>query len=304
MEERPANHRQAVGFICHVGRKVTLAIVLCLVVIGGCNRSSTFWGQLGLRASDYFEGDADLALCKAIENSDLHAIDQAIANGADVNAIGKDGVTPLMWAFPDSSAEVFEKLLKLGADPNVLYTGESLQTRKLAFGQGKAVTHQVTIYGGKKFYLVFEHGGDGNLPAGPNKMGISGRPPIAMLTGVHSGESSEETIKRLQVLIDHGADMNPARYSDGFLPVEGQCYGHNFAVSLAMLKAGADPHRRNPLTDRDYFDVLNFASTGSNGKWINAEQAKELKVLLAWLHEQYPEESKRLKVDGSAAVFK
>ncbi len=49
-------------------------------------------------------------------------MDQLIADGVDVNAKGKDNVTPLFWAFFDNKLPRFKKLLEHGADPNVLLT--------------------------------------------------------------------------------------------------------------------------------------------------------------------------------------
>jgi ankyrin repeat protein len=57
-------------------------------------------------------------LCKAIEENDVGEIDRLVAAGADVNAKGKENMTPLLWAFPDDKPERFKKLLELGADPN------------------------------------------------------------------------------------------------------------------------------------------------------------------------------------------
>lgn len=74
-------------------------------------------------ANQYFADQPQtIQLCKAIEEGSVEKVDQAIADGADVNAIGLDHMTPLMWAFP-SSFEVFEHLLRKGANPNVAYSG-------------------------------------------------------------------------------------------------------------------------------------------------------------------------------------
>jgi hypothetical protein len=44
------------------------------------------------------------------------AIDAAIRRGANVNASGKDGITPLFWAMAKDSVIGFESLLRQGAD--------------------------------------------------------------------------------------------------------------------------------------------------------------------------------------------
>ncbi len=72
--------------------------------------------HVGWRAQDYFEDPKVIELCKAIEANDLAKMRAVIASGADVKAIGKDGMTPLLWAFPENHFERFELLLRAGAD--------------------------------------------------------------------------------------------------------------------------------------------------------------------------------------------
>lgn len=57
-------------------------------------------------------------LVKAVLFSDLDAIRQAIADGADVNELDA-GMTPLLWAIFRGDIDAVRLLLKSGADPNV-----------------------------------------------------------------------------------------------------------------------------------------------------------------------------------------
>jgi ankyrin repeat protein len=88
--------------------------ILCLVSIlawpalAGCEEMSqltgkTFHEKFGWKAEDYFTDPKVIALCHAIEANDLKEIDRKIAAGADVNAKGTDGMTPLLWAFQTTS---------------------------------------------------------------------------------------------------------------------------------------------------------------------------------------------------------
>jgi uncharacterized protein len=58
-------------------------------------------------------------LCDAIEANNLKRMEASIVKGANVNAIGKDGMTPLLWAFPENKFERFELLLKHNAVASV-----------------------------------------------------------------------------------------------------------------------------------------------------------------------------------------
>jgi len=51
-----------------------------------------------------------------VEKSDVDGIDAAIGRGADVNAPGKNGIPPLLWAMAKDSVIGFETLLRHGAD--------------------------------------------------------------------------------------------------------------------------------------------------------------------------------------------
>lgn len=73
----------------------------------------------GLNAAEVF-GDVRLAeLARAACNGDAAAIDKAIGQGAEVDALGEEGMTPLFWSVScQSNAGVIE-LLNRGADPNL-----------------------------------------------------------------------------------------------------------------------------------------------------------------------------------------
>ena len=143
------------------------ALIVMWLLIAGCGEvsqitGSTFHQKFGWKAEDYFTDPKVIALCHAIEANDLAGIDREIAAGANVNAKGKDNMTPLLWAFPDNKLERFTKLLEHGANPNVAIESD-LNTHG-GFRSGDSVTHMAcgTQFAGY-FEAVFAHGGDPNL---------------------------------------------------------------------------------------------------------------------------------------------
>src|SRR5690606_20794623 len=81
----------------------------------------TRWHRLaGWNAEDSFDDTQVIELCRAIERNDLAEMKRLIVEGADPSALGKQGMTPLLWAFPDRKIERFRLLLEHGADPNVI----------------------------------------------------------------------------------------------------------------------------------------------------------------------------------------
>lgn len=136
-------------------------------VLVGCGQvrqvvGRSFHQKAGWKAKDFFDDPQVIALCHAIEADDLDGIDRLVAAGANVNAKGKDGMTPLFWAFPDNKLTRFTRLLEHGANPNVAIESD-LGTHG-GFEPGDSVTHLAcrTKFPGY-FEAVFAHGGDPNL---------------------------------------------------------------------------------------------------------------------------------------------
>jgi hypothetical protein len=72
----------------------TVGIVSSFLALAGCQKlaavapGSTWHQKFGWETDDYFDDPKVIALCKAIEASDIAEIDQLVAEGTDVNAKG------------------------------------------------------------------------------------------------------------------------------------------------------------------------------------------------------------------------
>ena len=215
-----------------------LAVALWLPAVG-CGVTAMLPGatvhqRCGWKADDYFTDPQVIALCHAIEANDLVEMERLVKAGADVNAQGKDKMTPLLWAFPDNHLPRFKWLLEHGANPNVVVEGE-FNTRQ-TISRGDSVTHMAckTSLSGY-FEAVFDNGGDPNIRhTGP--LGFSQTPLFAVIT--RGGGDKAAKIRRL---IDLGADMND-RFSGGTPVMQAVTWFGQFKLALMMLEAGAD-HR-------------------------------------------------------------
>ncbi|MEQ8848313.1 ankyrin repeat domain-containing protein [Botrimarina sp.] len=207
-----------------------LTLAVCL---GGCSKIIGGWhARAGLDAEDFFDDPQVIALCEAIEANDLEAMDRLIAEGADVNAVGKAGVTPLLWAFPEDKFERFEKLLQHGADPNVLMTDAAAVNR--AFPEGHAVTH--LAFGSsfdRHWRAVLEHGGDPNLTTQGRRAGVL---PVLHVTIRGRGANK---IERVRALAEAGADLD-ARGVGGVTPaMRALLWGGQYDLAAELVRLGA-----------------------------------------------------------------
>ena len=110
-------------------RLMAVALCLCATGCGGLNvlPSRTYHQRCGWKAEDYFADPKVIALCRAIEANELAEMERLVQAGADVNAQGKDKMTPLLWAFPDNHLPRFKWLLgkNRGREPIVSTSGRA-----------------------------------------------------------------------------------------------------------------------------------------------------------------------------------
>jgi hypothetical protein len=234
--------------------RASFVAVLSLGLLGGCGQAkrlartlldSRIKGppheRLKWKAKDFFTDAGVISLCRAIEAKNIAEIDRLAKSGVNVNAKGRNNMTPLLWAFP-MGEPVFKKMLELGADPNVKLTGS---VWSIGLNEGNSVmsasANALLIDGavhGQYFYdapmdnylkLVLEHGGN------PNIEDANGETP---LFEVKFSYPPSKLPGRLRLLLDAGADINH-RNSQGKTPVISAAVGRQDYV-LCLLKAGAD----------------------------------------------------------------
>jgi len=128
----------------------------------------------------------DAALEKAIEADDAQAIDAAIAAGANPNAHGAHGVTPLAFATGTDRKQAVRALIAHRADPNA----------KDEEGDN-AVTVAVTAWARdpELLRMVLDAGGD------PNTRNASGSPVIVRF-------GNDRNLDAITWLHRHGADID------------------------------------------------------------------------------------------------
>ena len=191
---------------------------------------------------DFGDQPALFAVAHAIVKNDQDAIRAAAKALPNLQAPGRDGTTLLYFAVTQSwqrpeSVEAVKTLLSLGADPN--YTNG----QRNSFALANAVHGSALL-----LRYMLEAGGD------PNARNEFGEPMILM--NWYLGYYKNDARARLDLLLDHGADINatmPERESefDGYTLLLYRTemgpryseYGEAYADALYLLERGADPNR-------------------------------------------------------------
>ena len=185
---------------------------------------------------DFGDRPALFAVAQAIAKNDQDAIRAAAKALPDLQAPGRDGATLLDFAVTQSwqrpeLAEAVRTLLSLGADPN--YTNG----KQNSFAMAHAVHASAPI-----LRAMLEAGGN------PNARDEFGEPMILM--NWYLGYYPNQARSRLELLLDHGADVNsamPETASDSagytlllYRTKMGLDDNLAYADALTLLERGAD----------------------------------------------------------------
>ncbi len=169
-----------------------------------------------MKASELFSSARETALAEAAARGQTGRLKELFDQGVDVNARGKDGVTPLIWALVQGSKSGFKYLLEHGANPN-------LQT-----AQGDSVMRLGAMHEDSEYLaLALKNKGDPNLVD-----------PETAKTPLFAAIGSLRP-KNIQLLIEAGANLN---FQDptGNTPMMRAAGVNRFDFVHAFLKAGAD----------------------------------------------------------------
>jgi hypothetical protein len=187
---------------------------------------------------DFGDQPALFAVAQGIVKNDPDAIRAAAKGVPDLQAPGRDGATLLNFAVMQSwqrseSVDAIRTLLSLGADPN--YTNGN----RNSFAMANAVHASAPV-----LRAMLEAGGN------PNTRDEFGRPLILM--NWYLGYYENQARSRLEMLLDHGADVNSAMPKDGsdsagyplllYRTAMGLKDNLAYADALLLLERGADPN--------------------------------------------------------------
>lgn len=236
--------------------KWTIVVIAAVIVIGvsgvvcffvvafislenGEQHRRQFQAELDSGRWDFGEQPALFGIAQGIVKNDSEAIRAAAKNVPDLQAPGRDGATLLdfavtqSWKRPELVAAI-KTLLSLGADPN--YTNGN----RNSFAMANAVHASARVLRA----MLDAHGN-------ANSHDEFGRPMILM--NWYLGYYADQARSRLELLLDHGVDVNSTMPADdsssaGYpLLVYRTAMGVDdklaYSDALLLLERGADPNR-------------------------------------------------------------
>jgi len=217
-----------------------------------------------MRAEQYFANPIQANFVTAIGRSDLDAAKQWLAQGAAVNAVGNDGLSPLIWAMLKQQISAVEFLLREGADPNLVTRWTNDRGRE----EWASPLSLASKFEDQRFLkALLAKDADPNLIV--NAVGET-----ALYTAI-----LHKRLQNMELLITSGADVNH-RSQFGHTPISNAAYQRGFGAVLVLLKSGADPSLES---SHGFSAIAAIKEFGNRGVVIGSADAAAYPELIAEL---------------------
>lgn len=212
-----------------------------------------------MQAAEFFDDPAQRALAEAVEKGDLDQARAAIEQGAEVNAVGQEGMAPLFWALAKQNIEGFRFLLKEGADPNIVVDLPRHFEDRRAGAMEMAAQLEDSAY----LRALLEHGGN------PNTI-VNSRWKIPLIYRAIMNRRRDN----VRLLLEYGADVNH-RDNAGKTPLIEAVTARMFDTALLLLRHGADPTIENQWGNTPADLVMQFGNRGIDRRTNDLEAFDE-----------------------------
>lgn len=205
-----------------------------------------------MKADRYFLNGVQGDFVAAIGRGELERAQRLLGEGADVNAVGGEGMTALYWAIAKQSLPGFRFLLEGGGDPNTL----TRWTDSDGAERWASVIEMAAMLEDSRYLTALLDAG-----ANPDQI-VNSVGETAIFTAL-----LHERFENASLLIEKGADINH-RAQAQITPINRSVSGRAYASALFLLKAGADPTIKNRW---GYSAVDTARQFGNAGTLIGSE---------------------------------
>ncbi|MCW5550352.1 MAG: ankyrin repeat domain-containing protein [Opitutaceae bacterium] len=208
------------------------------------------------KAEEFFLDPKVRTLVQAAARGDTRRVDALLHEGVDINARGKGGMTPVLFAMARLNKTGYRHLLERGANPNLIVDpGESV----MSFAS--------RIKDSEWLRLALRHGGD------PNLIGARNIPPPLHESILYRRPEN------MRLLLDAGADINIRDGTGGTPMITAENIG-SYEIVYEFLQRGAD-YRIKTKAGADLAKYISLSQmTPDNPKWPIREK------VIAWLAER------------------
>lgn len=203
----------------------------------------------------------------AVENENLKAIDKFVKAGGDVNCQSWDGVTPLLFALINKKQKSYEKLLKLGANPDIIADNVVSMTHY----NRSVMTDAASIKDSIWLKLALEHGGNPNLQIKSSDKVRNG--------SVFQYAIAKDAFENIKLLVKHGLDLNQLD-ERGESPLVLAAYHARFDIVFFLLEAGANYKQKGAKDSKSFIE---FMRTRELGEYPDEETNQWLAKVIDWL---------------------
>ncbi|MGM3183195.1 ankyrin repeat domain-containing protein [Dickeya oryzae] len=197
-------------------------LLACLPLLTACQT-----GGQNMQASEFFKPPMVNVLSN-IQKGDEAAARQQLAQGVNLNVLGAEGITPLLWLMMQQDKDGARLALKLGADPN-FRTGTGTTAVNMAAGAKSP----------EWLKMMLDAGGD------PNSLDHNKVP--ALFSAIN-----EERWADIKLLVERGADVN---LTDGQKTTSAHyaAYINQYEIAYWLIEHGAN--------------INTYSATGASLAW-------------------------------------
>ncbi len=171
-----------------------------------------------MKVTDFFEDKKVQQLASAAAKGQVDSVNDLIKNqGVDPNTLGKEGMTPLWWAFSAKNVQGMKALMQNGAQADM--TSDDITMLDMSVGSQYYELTKVLLEGG----------------ANPNRIKNDTKqtPIFSAIYG--------KQLKNVQLLDQFGANINVKDKCDG-TPLSLALKARSFDIAFWLIEQGADVH--------------------------------------------------------------